>query len=228
MIHPARWWFKKDFQVLWRTVKDAQNREIKKLSVARGSSSSENHYSASQLRHHQIMNSLWFYTWLHTFTVFTNKIPLVLKSKHRLALSRYLYLVKTNVTDFGQMRAKMTTEWLSFSWKWSMSPLSITSGVYPCKWEAVTINRNQCNLVTSVITISGIWWFKLCPISPQNEMISLGRYLKSQKSSPEELDVHLQLQWAPWVPVRSKGEATNVFEVSCCSSIKSHYVSAIN
>lgn len=117
---------------------------------------------------------------------------------------------------------------LSFSWKWSMSPLSMTSGVYPCKWEAVTINHNQCHLVTSVITISGIWWFKLCPISPQNEMISLGRYLKSQKSSPEELDVHLQLQWAPWVPVRSKGEATNVFEVSCCSSIKSHYVSAIN
>lgn len=117
---------------------------------------------------------------------------------------------------------------LSFSWKWSMSPLSMTSGVYPCKWEAVTINHNQCHLVTFVITISGIWWFKLCPISPQNEMISLGRYLKSQKSSPEELDVHLQLQWAPWVPVRSKGEATNVFEVSCCSSIKSHYVSAIN
>lgn len=117
---------------------------------------------------------------------------------------------------------------LSFSWKWSMSPLSMMSGVYPCKWEAVTINHNQCHLVTFVITISGIWWFKLCPISPQNEMISLGRYLKSQKSSPEELDVHLQLQWAPWVPVRSKGEATNVFEVSCCSSIKSHYVSAIN
>lgn len=77
----------------------------------------------------------------------------------------------------------MTAPWfkiqMDLSRKWSISSWTVRLRSYTCNWETVMISRNQCSHMSSVITINKV---SVHTISPQDEVISLGRYLKPNPS----------------------------------------------